>query len=363
MRTAYINRIATSVPPFDVHEPFVDFAASLFQKSTHAALFQRLARKAGIEHRYSFLGPATVDGSALDRDGFYIRGSFPSTAARMRYFETHAPLLAEAAIERLQLGRERHRITHFIVTSCTGFSAPGLDIELIGRCSLPSTAERTIIGFMGCYAAINAFKLAHHIVRSEPGACILALNLELCTLHFHETTEIEKILLFLLWGDGCAVSLISAEPIGLAIEGFRSLMLPDSRDLMGWQIGDSGFDMSLSGQVPARIQTALRDSAADFLGNKPPGSIDLWAVHPGGRTIIDAVEQGLDLPPPALFASRDVLRLHGNMSSATVVFVLADLLRSAPPDADGMAIAFGPGLVAETMRFRSGHMSPAQNDS
>jgi predicted naringenin-chalcone synthase len=361
MRTAYINRIATSVPPFDVHEPFVDFAASLFQKSTHAALFQRLAKKAGIEHRYSFLGPAMVEGSALDRDGFYIRGSFPSTAARMQYFETHAPLLAEAAIDRLRLGSERDRITHLIITSCTGFSAPGLDMELIDRCNLPSTAERTIIGFMGCYAAINAFKLAHHIVRSEPGARILALNLELCTLHFHETREIEKILLFLLWGDGCSASLISAEPIGFAIEGFHAFMLPDSRDLMTWQIGDSGFDMSLSGQVPNRIQTALRDSAGGFFGNRPPSSIDLWAVHPGGRTIIDAVEGGLDLPPPALFASRDILRLYGNMSSATVVFVLAELLRSPPPEAEGMAIAFGPGLVAETMRFRSGRLNPASN--
>lgn len=354
MTTAYINRIATAVPPFDVHEPFVGFAASLFPKNAHAALFQRLAKKAGIEHRYSFLGPATSQGQALDRDEFYIRGTFPSTATRMRYFEAHAPILAAEAIERLELGSDRDRVTHIIVTSCTGFSAPGLDLELIERSNLPATAERTLIGFMGCYAAINAFKLAHHIVRSEPTARVLTLNLELCTLHLQETRQIEKILSFLLWGDGCAASLVTAEPIGLAIEGFRALLVPESRELITWQVGDSGFDMYLSGQVPSTIQTALRNRVGDILGNKPISSIDLWAVHPGGRTVVDAVERAFDLAPEALWISREILRLFGNMSSATVVFVLAELLRSAQPNAAGLAISFGPGLVAETMRFRSG---------
>jgi predicted naringenin-chalcone synthase len=203
---------------------------------------------------------------------------------------------------------------------------------------------------------LNAFKLAHHIVRSEPAARVLTLNLELCTLHFQETKQIEKILSFLLWGDGCAASLITAEPEGLAIESFRSLLVPDSQDTITWQIGDSGFDMFLSGQVPSIIHSALRSHSDDILGTEA-GSIDLWAVHPGGRTVLDAVERAFDLPAQSLWASREVLRLFGNMSSATVVFVLAELLRSARPEATGFAIAFGPGLVAETMRFRSGRRS------
>jgi predicted naringenin-chalcone synthase len=352
--TAFINRIATAVPPFDVHEPFVEFAASLFPRSEHSTLFQRLAKKAGIEHRYSFLGPATVEGPALDRDAFYIRGTFPSTAARMRYFDNHAPLLAAMAVDRLELGDERDRITHIVITSCTGFSAPGLDLALVERSNLPVSAERTLIGFMGCYAAINAFKLAHHIVRSEPGARVLTLNLELCTLHFQETSDIAKILSFLLWGDGCAAALVSAEPVGLAIEGFRAMLVPESKDLITWQVGDSGFDMFLSGKVPATIQTALRNSSGEFLGNMPVESMDLWAVHPGGRTVLDAVERAFGLPPAALGDSREVLRLFGNMSSATVVFVLNRLLRSASAGAAGLAMSFGPGLVAETMRFRCG---------
>jgi alpha-pyrone synthase len=354
MSEAYINRIATSVPPFDVHQPFVDYAASLFRKGAHASLFQRLAAKSGIEHRYSFLGPAVEPGPALDRDTFYIRGNFPSTPARMRYFERHAPLLATDAISRLHLGEATKSISHLIITSCTGFSAPGLDIELINRCNLPPTVERTIVGFMGCYAAMNAYKLAHHIVRSEPKARVLTLNLELCTLHFQETTEIEKILSFLLWGDGCAASLVSAEPAGLAIESFNSLLIPESSSLITWHIGDSGFDMFLSGQVPATLHNALCAQADAFLEQSEIGTIDLWAVHPGGRTILDAVERAFGLPSHALRMSREVLRRFGNMSSATVVFVLADLLKHGAGGARGYAVAFGPGLVAEAMRFRKG---------
>jgi alpha-pyrone synthase len=354
MREAYINRIATSVPPFDVHQAFVDYAASLFSKGAHATLFQRLAVKSGIEHRFSFLGPAVEPGRALDLDEFYIRGRFPSTPARMRYFERHAPLLAAQAISGLRLDDETAGISHLIITSCTGFSAPGLDIELINRCKLSPNVERTIIGFMGCYAAMNAYKLAHHIVRSQPKARVLTLNLELCTLHFQETTDIEKILSFLLWGDGCAASLISAEPSGLAMESFNSLLIPDTSDLITWHIGDSGFDMFLSGQVPATLHNALCSQGEALVGAASVNMIDLWAVHPGGRTILDAVERALNLPPHALRASREVLRRFGNMSSATVVFVLADLLKYGSADTKGFAVAFGPGLVAETMRFRKG---------
>jgi predicted naringenin-chalcone synthase len=201
---------------------------------------------------------------------------------------------------------------------------------------------------------MNAYKLAHHIVRSEPKARVLTLNLELCTLHFQETTEIEKILSFLLWGDGCAASLVSAEPAGLAIESFNSLLIPESSSLITWHIGDSGFDMFLSGQVPATLHNALCAQADAFLEQSEIGTIDLWAVHPGGRTILDAVERAFGLPSHALRMSREVLRRFGNMSSATVVFVLADLLKHGAGGARGYAVAFGPGLVAEAMRFRKG---------
>lgn len=354
MTTAYINRIATAVPPHDIHETFIRFAESMFPEDRgRVALFRRMAAKSGIAHRYSFLAPAeSCNGPSIDRDRFYMRGAFPSTAQRMRYFERHAPGLAARAVERLELGDERGKVTHLLISCCTGLSSPGLDLELIARCGLSPHVERSVIGFMGCYAAINTFKLARHIVRSEPKARVLAVNLEMCTLHLKETADIETILSFLLWGDGCAASLITAEQEGLALEGFHAVLLPESRDLITWNIGDAGFDMVLSGQVPAAIQTALTSGTGGILNGTPLAAIDLWAVHPGGRTVLDAVERALALDPARLAASRGVLRDYGNMSSATVTFVLAEMARSARPGETGCAMSFGPGLVAETMRFR-----------
>lgn len=352
---AYINRIATEVPPHDVHAAFVSYALSLFEKDARSSrLLQRMIERSGIEHRYSVLAPAPdcPRGFSLDTDSFYIRGQPPDTAARMRLFEARAPELAAQAIEKLALGADRDRISHLLITCCTGFSAPGLDIEVIRRCRLPATAERTIIGFMGCYAAINALKLARHIVRSDPDARVLILNLELCTLHLQETIDIPQLLCFLLFSDGCAASLVSAEPRGIALERFKGVLLPDTHDLMRWNIGNSGFDMVLSGQVPSAIHDALRASSNEIFGTAPEPAIDLWAVHAGGRTILDAVEQALGLGPAALSASREVLCRYGNMSSATVMFVLKKLMRSAANGTAGCAMSFGPGLVAETMLFR-----------
>ena len=159
-----------------------------------------------------------------------------------------------------------------IVTSCTGFSAPGLDFEVIDRCGLPAAIERTMIGFMGCYAAINALKLARHIVRSEPQARVLVLNLELCTLHLQETTDLAQMLCFLLFSDGCAASLVTAEPGGIALDSFRAMVIPDTRTLMSWHIRNLGFDMVLAGQVPAAIHDALRRGSNEMLASAPVGA-------------------------------------------------------------------------------------------
>ena len=217
------------------------------------------------------------------------------------------PRLAQTAVDRLQLGAERDRITHLLVTCCTGFSAPGLDLELIERCGLPSTVERTMIGFMGCYAAINALKLAHHIVRSEASARVLIVNLELCTLHLKDTTDLEQMLSFLLFGDGCAACVVSAEPVGTALDSFHAVLVPSTRELITWNIREAGFDMVLSGAVPAAIHDGLQEHGNEILAGAPAASIDLWAVHPGGRTVLDAVERAFDLAPAALASSREIL--------------------------------------------------------
>ena len=360
--TAYINRIATAVPPNDVHKQFLQFAEALFRKNSGTlSAFRRMAERSGIEHRHSCLTltPDWETGAILDTDALYTRGKFANTAARMRVFEARAPELAIAAIQRLDIRDECDRITHLILTCCTGFSAPGLDLQVVERCGLPTSTERTIVGFMGCSAAINGLKLARHIVRSEPTSRVLVLNLELSTLHFQETINLAQMLCFLLFADGCAASLVTAEPKGVALESFRAVLVPDSRELMKWNIRDLGFDMALSGKVPRAIHDALRTGTDEILGAAPVSSVDLWAVHPGGHSILDAVERALDLPPEALRASREVLRRNGNMSSATVMFVLNELMQSAAPGARGCAMSFGPGLIAETMLFRAvGNMAP-----
>lgn len=204
-----------------------------------------------------------------------------------------------------------------------------------------------MIGFMGCYAAINALKLARHIVRSDPKAGVLMVNLELCTLHFQETQELEQVLSFLVFADGAAASLITAHQQGFALDSFKATMVPGTRGLITWKIRGLGFDMFLSGKIPAELGRALHELTSERNG------VDLWAVHPGGRSILDAVEQGLELPANALAASREVLSCFGNMSSATVMFVLQRLMLQAHPGQHGCAMSFGPGLTAETMRFHA----------
>jgi predicted naringenin-chalcone synthase len=256
-------------------------------------------------------------------------------------------------VNALKLGSRRNHVTHVLVTCCTGFSAPGLDIEIIDRCDLPSSVERTLIGFMGCYAAINALKLAYHIVRSQPKAGVLIINLELCSMHLQETVDLDEILSFLIFGDGCTAALITAEPDGIAIDSFYSVLVPRTRDLITWDIGDFGFKMFLSGQVPGTLFEALRSQSAEILKGKPIDAIGLWAVHPGGRSVLDAVERALNLDANALSHSREVLRQVGNVSSATVMFVLERMLQAREPGKSGCAMAFGPGLIAETMLFHT----------
>ena len=203
-------------------------------------------------------------------------------------------------------------------------------------------------------AAISALKVARHIVRSEPASNVLILNLELCTLHLQETQSLEQILSFLVFADGAAASLISAAPAGLALDSFRAVVVPETRPLITWNIGSLGFDMLLSGQVPTAIATSLRTSAHTITAPRTPTEIDLWAVHPGGRSVLDAVEHALRLPPPALAPSREVLDRFGNMSSATIMFVLDHILRTEHGAGKrGCAMSFGPGLTAETLLFHT----------
>ncbi len=264
----------------------------------------------------------------------------------MALYEACAFPLAQKALDQMDLAG----VTHLIITSCTGFYAPGLDYQIIQHYELSPRIERTHIGFMGCYAAINALKTARHIIRSQPDARVLMVNIELCTLHLKPAQTLDELLPFLIFADGCAATLISSSPNGMEILGFDSTFLPDTRDLITWRIADQGFDMNLSGQVPAEIGTQLPKHIDKILNGCTRRDITHWAIHPGGRSVLDAVRDALQLDEQSMAPARHVLREFGNMSSATVMFVLKEIFNEKR-NGEGCAMAFGPGVSVESMRF------------
>ncbi len=346
---AYVNAIATAVPDNDVHDRYIDFALASMDRERDRRTLSRLIGRAQIDHRYSVLPRATSsDGPAgVDLGRFYFADTTPDTAARMALYERYALPLAERAIARLDPALVR-RTTHLVLTSCTGFSAPGIDLEIVERFGLERSVERTIVGFMGCNAALNALKLARHIVRSDDAATVLVVNLELCSLHLQRPQGVEAALGYLIFADGCAASIVSREPHGIRLDAFGSSVIPETAGHITWRVGSLGFDMHLSTAVPRSIASALSGARESVFGARAPRA-DLWAIHPGGRAILDAVEDALALPAEALERSRAILRAFGNMSSATIMFVFERMLGAG--GADGWALAFGPGMSCESLRF------------
>lgn len=344
-----ILAVATARPSHDIHHAFIDWAEQQIADRRSQAVFSRMARRSGIDHRYAVLPPTAQGGSPVAPGGFYD-GPQPGTAARMALYGQYAPELALEAIAKLDA--DLTDVTHLVVASCTGFVAPGVDQILAKALDLAPSVERLLVGFMGCYAAVSALRSAMHIVRSTPKARVLVVTVELSCLHLNVTQDIESLLAMLQFGDGAAAALVAAEGPGLAVSEPFATTLPQSADLIRWTIGDTGFLMHLSGQVPARITDALQDpNFRTTLAGGEPQAVDAWAVHAGGRSILDAVEHGLSLSDQALAASRRVLREGGNMSSSTLMFVLAHFMDQKVHR--GVALAFGPGVAAEGFRFRT----------
>ena len=339
------------MPAHDVHDAFVTFARSLLPEPRTRSVFDRLAERSGIAHRFSPFAPGEPGAARIDTAGFYIRDAFPGTAARMAQYARHAPDLAVQALAGLG---EIGGATHLIVASCTGFTAPGLDQVIAERLALSPQLKRTLVGFMGCYGAVPALRAAQDAVLANPSARVLVVNVELCSLHMQQTSDIATVLSFLLFGDGATAALVTSEPGGIELGRFHSVAIPDTAGLITWKIGDQGFEMFLSGKVPAVISATLRaglerNDGEGILQGARPADIVHWAVHAGGRTVLDAVEHGLRLGRTALDVSRGVLHDVGNVSSATLMFVLSRMLGAEP--GPGAAMAFGPGLSAETFRF------------
>jgi len=246
-------------------------------------------------------------------------------------------------------------ISHLIVVSCTGFFAPGLDLALAQRLQLAPTVERTVIGFMGCAAAFNGLRTAAHIVRSRPMARVLVVCVELCSLHIQPGAEREHLIAGSLFADGAAACIVGVPHEGtgdaFVLEDFYAQVKPDAHGAMVWQIGNHGFALQLSPQVPKHL-AQIAPAALSHLCSQ--NELKFWAIHPGGPAIVDQLAEVFNLAPAEVAASRAVLRQFGNVSSATILFVLAEFRaqlqqRSSPQT--GVAMAFGPGLVIEMARI------------
>jgi len=283
----------------------------------------------------------------------------PSTAQRMEHYALHAaPLALRAARQALERsGQAAASITHLVTVSCTGFYAPGVDVALIQALGLSPTTQRTHVGFMGCHAALNGLRVARAFADADAGARMLLCAVELCSTHYHYGWDPQKVVANSLFADGAAalvgVPSACAAPGTWQLAASGSCLVPDSASAMTWTIGDHGFSMTLSKQVPALIGRHLKPWLSTWLlaQGLDLGDIRSWAVHPGGPRILKAVEEALELDRSATAASRETLAENGNMSSPTLLFILERLARRDAPR-PCVALGFGPGLNVEAALFR-----------
>ncbi|QLD11589.1 type III polyketide synthase [Microbacterium oleivorans] len=284
----------------------------------------------------------------------------PTTGARNDAYIALAPdLFARAAREALAAASVApSQVTHVVTVSCTGMFAPGPDYRLVRDLGLSTGVERYHLGFIGCAAAVPALRAAARMCAADPDAVVLVVCAELCTLHFRVADDPDQILAASLFADGAAAAVVSADPARrgerwLDLDRFATVVTDEGERDMTWTVGDAGFEMVLSAEVPRIIGREIRDAVDGFVGD---ASVDTWAVHPGGRSVVDRVEAGLGLAPDALSASRAVLRDHGNMSSATILFILRSLLAGEGlRDGETIAtLAFGPGLTLEAALLTAG---------
>lgn len=274
----------------------------------------------------------------------------PGTRARNDLYTEKAGALYVRAARAACAGIDTDRITHVVTVSCTGFFAPGPDFLITRELGLRPGVQRFHLGFMGCYAAIPALRLAKQLVEADPSAVVLVVSVELCTLHVRSSSDPDQIVAASIFADGAAAAVVASAPEGTggcSLDAFETAITPDGEGDMAWTIGDEGFTMVLSSYVPKIIDSNIV-AALEPLLRGDGASVEHWAIHPGGRSILDRVEATLGLSESQLTPSRETMREFGNMSSATVLFVLQRILRSATPGERICAMAFGPGLTVES---------------
>lgn len=315
-----------------------------------------LYERSGIDTRYSVIPDYS---SGIQEREFYARTTdmepFPSLEQRMELYHTHATSLSLDAIKDCLGEHDASSVTWLITVSCTGMSAPGLDISIMQELGLPPQVKRSSINFMGCYAAIHALKMADNICRADPGEKVLIVCTELCTIHFQKSSDMDSIASGLLFADGAAAALVCSsegESDGLSISGFYSEVALQGKDDMAWHLSGRGFLMRLSAYIPQLLKAGITPLLLNALaaGKHARESITQWAIHPGGKKILETVQKELGLEREQLKPSFEILREYGNMSSPTILFVLKNIIDSIGDSPQKIfAAAFGPGLTMETL--------------
>ncbi len=354
----FINGIGFTVPPLRIdRQASSDVAKGLScQSERQQQRLDAVYRRSGVQTRGSVLLSEAACG-AIEQDFFppadgeKDRG--PTTADRSQQFADQAPKLAveSSRIALADAGTSPQQITHLVVVTCTGFSAPGIDIQLIDTLGLPLTTERVQVGFMGCHGAINGLRAARGLLAADADACVLLCCIELCSLHYQYGYDANRIVSGALFADGAAAMVMhrDARQSPLAeLTATGSYLVPDSRGAMTWLIGDHGFEMTLAATVPSLIEAKLTSFLKPWLESHGESieSVGGWAVHPGGTRILTAVQTALGLADEDLTMSRQVLAEHGNMSSATMPAVLT-MFRESDKPKPWVMLGFGPGLEIE----------------
>lgn len=355
-----ITSVATALPQYKQQQMQIFDVVKKAHASTPAEerALRFIYRSSGIKTRYSVLPDFNSENK--NAEIFYTQNEKITTKgleARLKIYEQAALQLSTDAINKCIEGKiEPQEITHLITVSCTGMQAPGIDLNIIKKLGLRNNIYRTSINFMGCYAAIHGLKQAYYIAAKEPQAKVLVVCVELCTLHFQKEKSIDNITSTIIFSDGAAAVLVEGAATkreGWEIKNFYSEISFEGMEDMAWKISSDGFLMTLTNKVPDILENncdKVINNALEYYGLQKQ-EVAAWCIHPGGKRILEAIEKGAGITKEEMQQSYEVLSAFGNMSSPTILFVLAKIMEDAKTDSlkkNMIGMAFGPGLTLET---------------
>ena len=359
-KKVYLHSIATTVPEKYYTQKFaLKYMKKMVADTTYKRIFlNKVYKGTEIRKRHTVIDDY---GKNPNEFTFYPKNKNlkpePTTKQRNELYAKEVLRLGKEAVEKLFTANpkfNKNKISHVIMVTCTGFDAPGLDYYIVKDFDLNPKIDRYILGFMGCQAAINALKLAKDLCLSNPEARVLIVNAELCSVHLQQQWELDHVIANAIFADGISTALVSSEERDcdgnkFVLHDFVTEIVPGTEEDMAWNIGDTGFGMKLTVNVPKVVKANLANTLNEILSkaNKTKEDIKIWAIHPGGKTILTKSEEALNLTPEDLDASYHIMREYGNMSSATIMFVLENILKDEKKNGLTFAASFGPGMTIE----------------